>query len=210
MRRWHAAGVILQEHFVMVTPHLVNIQAGSAETMLTNIHVGRSFDLTGGVPHLGGEVPRWYGETVGFWDKDALITWTSNIQGWTVHGAFEFSNQMQSIEIYTPVRDAQGVLVGLRHEAVFYDPESLVEPIRIVRTLNRTGGLDTGTPYNYLHCVQTIYPIEGHPTPVTPGKMFTIEAPDLYGRPWAQLWEKYFEKGMSRTEAAEQDFDFSR
>jgi hypothetical protein len=210
MRRWHAAGVILQEHFVMVTPSMVNIQAGSAETMLTNIHVGRSFDTSGHVPRLGAEVPRWYGETIGFWDKDALITWTSNIQGWTVHGAFEFSSQMQTIEIYTPVRNASGALVGLSHEAVFYDPESLVEPIRIVRTLTRTGGLESGTPYNYLHCVQTIYPVEGHPTPVTPGKVIQIEAPDMYGRPWAQVWEKYFEKGMSRPEAEEQDFDFSR
>jgi hypothetical protein len=39
----------------------------------------------GGVPRLGEAVPRWYGETIGFWDGDALITWTSNIQGWTTH-----------------------------------------------------------------------------------------------------------------------------
>ena len=31
------------------------------------------------------DVPRWYGETIGFWDGDTLITWTSNIQGWKVH-----------------------------------------------------------------------------------------------------------------------------
>jgi hypothetical protein len=54
------------------------------------------------------EVPRWYGETIGFRDHDTLITWTSSIQAWTVHGAFEFSNRMQTIEIYTPNRDANG------------------------------------------------------------------------------------------------------
>jgi hypothetical protein len=24
------------------------------------------------------------------------------------------------------------------------------------------------------------------------------EVPDMYGRPWAAIWEKYFEQGMSR------------
>ena len=26
------------------------------------------------------------------------------------------------------------------------------------------------------------------------------EVPDMYGRPWAYLWEKYFEEGMERPE----------
>ena len=65
-------------------------------------HGGRG---EGGVPALGAAVPRWYGETVGFWDKDVLITWTSNIQGWKSHSEFEFSNKLQSVEIYTPMRE---------------------------------------------------------------------------------------------------------
>ena len=89
--------------------------------------------MDGAVPRLGADVPRWYGETIGFWDNDTLITWTSNIQGWKVHGAFEYSNKMQTIEIYTPNRDAAGKFLGLNHEAIFYDPEALVEPVRIVR-----------------------------------------------------------------------------
>lgn len=40
---------------------------------------------------------------------------------------------------------------GLEHEAVFYDPEAFVQPVR-----------------------------------------------DLYNRPWARIWEEYFEKGMKR------------
>ena len=55
--------------------------------------VGRSFDLSGAVPRLGADVPRWMGETVGFWDGDALITWTSNIQGWFTHSSWEYSQQ---------------------------------------------------------------------------------------------------------------------
>lgn len=210
MRRWHAAGVILRDHYVMLTPQVVQILAGSAEDFVTHVHVGRSFDTSGAVPRLGPEVPRWFGETVGFWDAETLITWTSNIQGWTVHGAFEFSNRMQTIEIYSPLRDAAGRLTGLMHEAVFYDPEALVEPIRIVRQLNRTGGFDTGTPFDALRCIQTIFPIKGVPTPVAPGATIEYQPPDMYGRPWAQIWEQNFESGMSRPKDDESLFDFSK
>src|SRR5262245_33113473 len=87
---------------IMVTPKLVQILTSSSGNYITHIHVGRKFNTEGAVPRLGADVPRWYGETIGFWDGDALITWTSNIQGWIAHGLFEFSNKMQTIEIYTP------------------------------------------------------------------------------------------------------------
>ena len=110
-------------------PNLYDLQisAGVARNFVTNIYLGRSFRMDGKVPRLGADVPRWYGETVGFWDGDVLITWTSNIQGWTAHGAFEFSGKMQTIEIYTPTRDTGGHVAGFNHEAVFYDAEALVD-----------------------------------------------------------------------------------
>jgi hypothetical protein len=48
--------------------------------------------------------------------------------------------------------------------------------------------------------VQTIFPIEGRATPVSPGTVIQYEVPDMYGRPWADYWEKYFEQGMQRPE----------
>ncbi|MGH8258309.1 MAG: hypothetical protein ACREUG_01310 [Steroidobacteraceae bacterium] len=196
MRRW--APPATWEWDIMVTPSLVQILAGVADNFITNIHIGRQFQMTGSVPHLGPEVPRWYGETVGFWDHDTLITWTSNIQGWYAHSAFEFSNKMQTIEIYSPNRDAHGKFIGLNHEAIFYDPETLVQPIRIIRNYVKLSGFDKGDPYPFIECVQTIYPQNGHPTEETPGQTIQIEVPDMYGRPWAHLWEKNFEKGMQK------------
>jgi hypothetical protein len=196
MRRWHEAAT--WEWDVMVTPALVQILAGVADNFITNIHIGRSFNMTGAVPHLGPEVPRWYGETIGFWDHDTLITWTSNIQGWYVHGSFEYSNQMQTIEIYSPNRDAQGKFIGLNHEAIFYDPVALVQPIRIVRNYTKLSGFEQGDPYPFIECVQTIFPKDGHATPVVPGQTIQYEVPDMYGRPWAHIWEEYFEKGMQK------------
>jgi hypothetical protein len=210
MRRWHFAATLLQPHVVMVTPDVVQIMAGVARNFITNIHIGREFNMTGAVPRLGQDVPRWYGETIGFWDGDVLITWTSDIQAWKAHGAFEFSSKMQTVEIYTPVRDANGKVVTLNHEAVFYDPEALVEPIRIVRNLTKVNTLREGDPYAYIECIQTLYTVNGMATPVTPGTVIQYRVPDMFDRPWAQIWQDNFEKGMSRPAESEDIFNFDK
>jgi len=203
MRRWYSAAIQFPQT-VIVTPSLFHIEAGVADNFITNVHVGRTFNMEdvakGGVPRLGPAVPRWYGETIGFWDKDTLITWTANIIGWKVHAGFEYSNKMQTIEIYTPNRDASGKFVGLNHEAIFYDPEALVEPVRIIRNYVKMSGYEEGDPYVFIDCVQTIFPINGKATPMSPGAEIQYEVPDIYGRPWAHIWEKYFEQGMEKPE----------
>jgi hypothetical protein len=214
MRRYYPFSV--WEHYVIATPDLVQITAGVARNFITNIHVGREFNMDdaakGGVPRLGEAVPRWYGETIGFWDKDVLITWTSNVQAWKSHSSFEWSSHMQSIEIYTPIRDKNKQFIGLNHESILYDSEALVEPIRIVRNLHKIASFTdkTETPYPFIECLPTIFSIEGHNSPVTPGTVFQYEQPDMYGRPWAQIWSKYFEQGMSGPAVDESLFDFSR
>jgi hypothetical protein len=203
MRRWHYHGVTNQPHTILVTPSLVQIMAGDADNFITNIHIGRDFDTSGRVPRLGADVPRWYGETIGFWDRDTLITWTSNIQSWKVHGNFEFSNSLQTIEIYTPNRDADGNLIGLNHEGIFYDPEALVEPIRIVRNLTKLSDFEDNDPFIVIDCLPTIFPIEGRATPVAPGTVIPYEVPDMFGRPWGHLWEEYYEQGMEKPREAD-------
>jgi hypothetical protein len=207
MRRWHEAAT--WEWDFMVTPDVVQIMAGVARNFITNIHVGRQFNLTGAVPRLGQDVPRWYGETIGFWDRDALITWTSNIQGWKVHGAYEHSNKLQTIEIYTPNRDASGRFLGLNHESIFYDPDALTQPVRIVRNYVKLSGLDQGDPYVFIECVPTIYPVKDKATPVAPGQTIEYTIPDMYGRPWAHMWEEYSEQGMEKPQT-EDIFNFGK
>jgi hypothetical protein len=198
MRRWYWLATAGQPHFILATPDFVQIRTGVAGNYMTDVNVGRSFNDSGDVPRLGPDVARWYGETVGFWDGDVLITWTSNIQAWVAHGAFEFSHQMQTVEIYTPLRDASGKITRLNHEAVIYDPEALVKPVRIVRNLIRLGGLNEGNPYEFVQCMQTLYPIKGIATPVRPGQNIELQVPDMFDRPWARIWELHFEQNMPR------------
>ena len=194
---------------LVISPDLVLDMRNSAKTLVTQIHIGSQFNESDGVPRLGPAVPQWFGETVGHWDGEALVTWTSNIQGWLNHGGAEFSNHLQSVEIYTALNDSAGTLTGIKHEIVLYDDEALVEPVRIVQTWKRTGRLNQNAPLVYLECVPHIFPIKGIATPKSPGARFEYELPDMYGRPWAQYWEEYFEKGMQRP-TEESIFDFSK
>ncbi|MDR2215830.1 MAG: hypothetical protein LBE59_08310 [Nevskiaceae bacterium] len=214
MRRWYPAAV--WEHYIVATPDFVEVRAGVARNFIQDIYVGRDFNMqdvpNGGVPRLGQAVPRWYGETVGFWDKDVLITWTSNIQGWKSHSEFEFSNKLQSIEIYTPIREG-GKFIGLNHETILYDEDALAVPVRIVRNFHKINDFkdNNEVPYAFIECVQTLFNVEGRNTPLTPGAKIEYEMPDMYGRPWAKIWSENFEQNMTKPEDTSEDiFDFSK
>ena len=183
---------------LVVTPDLVIDMRNAAKTLITQIHIGREFNMEGVVPRLGPDVPQWFGETIGFWDGEALITWTSNIQGWISHGGFEFSNKLQSIEIYTPRKNERGEHVGMKHEVVLYDEEAFVEPVRIVQSWDKSGDLNEDDPFLIMECVPQSFPINGETTPMTPGATVEYPLPNMFERPWAQIWERYHEEGMER------------
>ena len=140
---------------VMMTPELFQVLNVTAGNFITHVLIGRKFNEDGSIPYLSADVRRWYGETIGFWDGEALVTWTSNIQGWMAHGAFEFSSEMQSIEIYTPRKDASGAVNGIDHEVILYDPDALVEPVRIVHRWTKAGELERRQPVP-LHRVRAV------------------------------------------------------
>ena len=201
-----------QAHLAMdfvTTPERVQLMASSADNFIRHFNVGRRFDLSGSVPRLGQDVPRWFGESIAFWDGDTLITWTSNVVPWITHGVFEFSGRMQTVEILSPRRAPSGELAGIEHEIVFYDEEALAQPLRLIQVHIKTAELEDVDPFIYARCIQTIFPVDGRPKPLTPGAMIEYTVPDIYGRPWAQIWERYFEAGMERP-VDESIFDFAR
>jgi hypothetical protein len=191
------------------TPERLQFMANSAENFIRHFNVGREFNTSGAVPRLGQDVPRWFGESVAFWDGDTLITWTSNVMPWIAHGVFEFSAKMQTVEIFSPRLDGTGKLAGIEHEIVLYDPEALAEPVRLVQVHLKIGEIEQTDPPIYTRCIQTIFPVDGRPQPLSPGATIDYSVPDMFGRPWAQVWEKYFEQGMERPASEEPLFEFN-
>ena len=176
---------------VVVTPEVVLFMGSGSGNMWRVVHLNREFPL-------GPDVRQWYGDTIGFWDGDALITCTANVQGWNQHSSWEWSDSLESIEILTPVRDAGGKFIGLDWEAVLYDSEALAEPVRILWHRNYQQGWDTAERLGWVECTRPLYPVNGFATQVAPGQVIEYQVPDMFDRPWAQIWEEYFEKNMER------------
>jgi hypothetical protein len=84
---------------------------------------------------------------------------------------------------------------------VLYDEEAYVEPVRIVHYFDKVGLLNEGDPYPSLNCIPQSFPVGGFATPMAPGATFEYRLPDIYGRPWAEIWERYHEEGMTPPES---------
>jgi hypothetical protein len=187
MRFWAEAS--LGEMEIMVTPTQVQFLTGVADNFLRKILVGRT--------HVQ-QVPQWFGETVGFWDKNTLVAWTKNIIPWTLsHSMFEFSDQLQTIEVFTPSADGKQIV----SDATFYDPQAFKQPLHEVTPwIKQAGPDDKEARYTFIECrVQStiVNDKTGRPTQLIPGDEGFI---DYFGRPWAENWEKHFEQGWKHPE----------
>ena len=189
---------------VTVVPGRVQFMGGT-DNALRRVQVDREFIIDHAsvlsVPRLGQDVRQWLGESIGFWNDNVLVTWTSNIQGWFTHSSWEYSSQMEIIEIWSEREDADGNFIGLEHETIFYDPEAFMEPVRDIRFFTYLGDYAQYAPHNHEHCNQTIFTgPDGRAAQVSPGTTIDYKVYDLYDRPWAKIWEEYFEQDMNRPE----------
>jgi hypothetical protein len=187
--RWWAEASLGGDIEVMMTPDQVQFLSGIADNFLRRVLIGRTHVL---------QVPQWYGETVGFWNGNTLVAWTANVQGWTLsHSMFEFSSQMETIEVFMPSADGKTITV----DTTFYDPEAFTRPLHTVTPWQlRTGLGDPDWRFNFVECrVQStiVNGPDGRPTELIPGEPGFI---DYFGRPWAQNWEEHFEKGWVKPE----------
>jgi hypothetical protein len=70
----------------------------------------------------------------------------------------------------------------------------------MVRNLHKVSDVEQGDPFIFIECVQSIFPLGGKATPAAPGTAIDYTVPDMFGRPWAQIWQEYYEQGMQRPE----------
>jgi hypothetical protein len=189
--RWWAVASQGHNFQLTMTPWNVQFLSGIADNFLRQVMIGKQ--------HVQ-KVPQWYGETVGFWDGTTLVTWTANVQPWIVHSMFEYSGKLETVETYKPALDASGKFIGLDHEVVFYDPEAFAAPLRATyRFLRQATPDDPNRRYTYIECLTNVMNTDGRPGQVTKADPRYV---DYYGRPWAQVWEKYFEKGWDKPESS--------
>ena len=128
-RHWWAASFCLPDGLVrgvqraqqfIVRPGQVTI----ISDMLSSVQV--RWISADGRGHASEEFqfPQWLGESIGFWDGDALVVHTNQIRQWNAtHSMFEWSDQIETVERYQRVDDA------IRAELTLYDPVAFVEPL---------------------------------------------------------------------------------
>ena len=140
--------------------------------------------------------PKWYGESIGFWDGDSLIVHTNQVKGWA-GGVYEYSDQLEAVERYTRVGDV------IEAEITVYDPEVFTRPLHNTGrftldpetniALNRmlfNSCTDTNGPSNKVHMDE-----RGLNNERLPGDPLYFNAADP--RPWIT----YLEEGEQRYNA---------
>ena len=166
--RWWAQPSQAGNFQLTMTTWQVQFLSGIADNFLRQVMIGKQ--------HVQ-KVPQWYGETVGFWDGTTLVTWTANIQGWQLsHAMFETSDKMETVETFKPVLDAGGKFVALDHEAIFYDPDAFVAPVRATYRFARAATPDDPDSPVYVHRV-----LEQHPQHRWPAEAADRCRPSLRG-----------------------------
>lgn len=191
--RWWAQGI--RDIQLSVTPSHVQLLSGTALNILRQILIGQQ--------HVT-QISQWYGETVGFWDGETLIAWTANVQGWWMsHALPEFSSELEAVEVYT--RDEQG---NLHLTITLYDPVAFVAPLQLDALYTYLDRPDSSSRYQWKECQQSLWNVNGRLEAVVPGKVIEYRLPDWYDRPWARIWEEYFEEGMQRPRAEDDIFNF--
>ncbi len=88
-----------------------------------------------------------------------------------------------------------------------YDPVAFTAPLRL-EILYTWRGEWNSDRYQWKECQQNLFNIDGRLQPVNPGTVIEYRIPELYDRPWAKIWEEYFEQGMQRPQQQTDIFDF--
>ena len=105
------------EEFIVTPGRVWTLAAGNGSNTIRWIYT----DGSGHSPEPF-QYAKWHGESIGFWDGDALIVHTNQIRDWK-GGLSEFTDNLETVERYRRVGDM------IEGEITLYDPEVFVRPV---------------------------------------------------------------------------------
>jgi hypothetical protein len=105
------------EEFIVTPDRVWTLGAGNGSNTTRWIYTDGS-----GHSSPDAEFAKWHGESIGFWNGEALIVHTNQIRGWK-GGVSEFSDRLETVERYRRVGDR------IEGEITLYDPEVFERPV---------------------------------------------------------------------------------
>ena len=105
------------EEFVVTPDRVWILGAGNGQNYTRWIYTDGS-----GHSAADAQFSKWHGESVGFWNGDALVIHTNQIHGWK-GGVSEFTDRLETVERYRRVGDR------MEGEITLYDPDVFVRPV---------------------------------------------------------------------------------
>jgi len=145
---------------------------------------------TDGSGHSSEELqyPKWHGESIGFWDGDALIIHTNQVKGW-FGGPSEHTDNLETVERYRRMGD---IIEG---EVTLYDPEVFVRPYHAKHNFARETETRPEFRPLYVTCTDTNGPSQkiyldenGFLNHRVPGEQLDWDATDP--RPWGTFYDE--------------------
>lgn len=122
-------------------------------------------------PHATPEGPTWLGDSIGFWDRDTLVIWTTAVKAADyLRGYPDNSAALEGIEVWQRVNGATGRPDRIVVQATMYDPVGLTAPWNVATSYAKA-------PYEhrirYWDCALTSNDVrsdDGRTTSVLPGE----------------------------------------
>ncbi len=126
---------------------------------------------TSGKPHVTPEGHTWLGDSIGFWDGDKLVVWTTAVKAADyLRGYPDNSAELEGIEIWQRVKGESGRPDRIVVQATMYDPVGLTAPWNVATSYVKA---DYEHRFRYWDCALTSNDVragDGRTTTVLPGE----------------------------------------
>jgi hypothetical protein len=126
---------------------------------------------TDGKPHSTPEGHTWLGDSIGFWDGDKLVIWTTAVKAADyLRGYPDNSAELEGIEVWQRVKGSRGQPDRIVVQATMYDPVGLTAPWNVAMSYVKA---DYDYRIRYWDCALTSNDVrgaDGKTTTVLPGE----------------------------------------
>ncbi len=126
---------------------------------------------TDGTPHSTPEGHTWLGDSIGFWDGDRLVIWTTAVKAADyLRGYPDNSAELEGIEVWQRVNGDNGRPDRIVVQATMYDPVGLTAPWHIATAFPKA---DYQHRIRYWDCALTsndVRSTDGRTTTILPGE----------------------------------------